>query len=57
MSILQAVGLSIFPNLGGFIGSSITRTQIKTWYEVKLVNQINYSTKCSDLNKNSCLEN
>jgi hypothetical protein len=34
MTILQAVGLSVFPNLGGFAGSLITKTQIKEWYEV-----------------------
>jgi hypothetical protein len=34
MTILQAIGLSIFPNLGGFAGAMITKTQVKEWYEV-----------------------
>ena len=34
MSILQAVGLTLFPNLGGFAGSLMTRNGIKNWYEV-----------------------
>lgn len=35
MSILQAVGLTILPNLGGIAGSYFTRKNVKTWYEVK----------------------
>ena len=34
MSILQAVGLTLLPHVGGFAGSMITRKQIKLWYEV-----------------------
>ena len=33
MSIFQAVGLTVLPNLGGFAGSLITRNAIKTWYD------------------------
>jgi len=33
MSLVQAIGLSILPNIGGFLGSFSTRNQIKTWYE------------------------
>jgi hypothetical protein len=36
MSILQAVGLTLLPNLGGFAGSLMTRNEIKNWYEVIL---------------------
>ena len=34
MSILQAIGLSILPNIGGIAGGLITRSQIKIWYQV-----------------------
>jgi hypothetical protein len=34
MSILQAVGLSIFPNLGGVFGGMTTQKNIETWYKV-----------------------
>lgn len=34
MSILQAIGLSALPNLGGIAGSFVTRSNVKTWYEV-----------------------
>ncbi|CAF0853189.1 unnamed protein product [Brachionus calyciflorus] len=33
MSIVQAIGLSVLPNLGGIAGSYFTRKSIKTWYE------------------------
>ncbi|RNA23192.1 translocator, partial [Brachionus plicatilis] len=33
MSILQAVGLSILPNLGGIVSSYFTRKNLKTWFE------------------------
>lgn len=33
MSLVQAIGLSFLPNIGGFLGSFSTRNQIKTWYE------------------------
>ena len=32
--MLQAVGLTALPFVGGFAGSLITRKQIKTWYTV-----------------------
>ena len=35
MSLVQAIGLTVLPQLGGFAGSLITRTQIDAWYEVK----------------------
>ena len=41
MSIVQAIGLSILPNIGGFIGSFLTSNSIKTWYEV-LANKFFY---------------
>ncbi len=34
MSIVQAIGLSVLPNLGGIAGGFLTRSQIKNWYEV-----------------------
>ena len=34
MSILQAVGLTILPNIGGIAGALMTRNQINNWYEV-----------------------
>ena len=36
MSIVQAIGLSILPNIGGIIGSLTMKNQIKNWYEPKL---------------------
>ena len=43
MSLWQAIGLTVLPNLGGFAGSLITRVQVKTCYEVMNLNGI--STK------------
>ena len=34
MSLVQAIGLTALPNLGGILGSFVTRKSIKTWYEV-----------------------
>ena len=34
MSILQAVGLTILPNVGGILGGLITKQQVPTWYKV-----------------------
>ena len=44
MSIWQAVGLTLLPNVGGFVGSIGTFKEIKTWFEVifmvsKLLNE------------------
>ena len=36
MSIVQAIGLSVLPNIGGIAGGLITKSQIKTWYEVSI---------------------
>ncbi len=35
MSLVQAIGLSVFPNVGGWAGSLVTRTNIKSWYEAR----------------------
>jgi hypothetical protein len=35
MSLVQAIGLAILPNIGGIAGSLVTRNNIKQWYEVK----------------------
>ena len=34
MSILQAIGLTVLPNIGGIAGGLITINQIKNWYKV-----------------------
>ena len=34
MSILQAVGLTLLPNIGGIAGGILTRNEITNWYEV-----------------------
>lgn len=36
MSIWQAIGLTVLPNIGGILGSVLTKKNIKTWYEVKI---------------------
>ena len=36
MSLVQAIGLSVLPNVGGLFGTYFTRHNIKTWYEPKL---------------------
>jgi hypothetical protein len=38
MSLLQAVGLTILPNIGGIVGGLSTRAEIKNWYEVNTRN-------------------
>jgi hypothetical protein len=35
MSVLQAIGLTTFPLLGGFAGSLITRKNVDSWYKVR----------------------
>ena len=34
MSLLQAVGLTVLPNIGGLAGGLFTKKEIKNWYEV-----------------------
>ena len=34
MTILQAIGLTALPHVGGIAGGIITRKEIKNWYEV-----------------------
>jgi len=53
MSILQAVGLTLFPNLGGFAGSLMTRNGIKNWYEV--IDQITPHSSIDTINSHVLL--
>lgn len=41
MSLIQAIGLSVFPNIGGIAGGFITRSQVKTWYTVSILSFFN----------------
>jgi len=36
MTILEAIGLTALPHLGGLIGAFAMKDQIKKWYEVKI---------------------
>lgn len=36
MSLLQAIGLTALPHVGGFAGAFFMSDQIKKWYDVKI---------------------